>query len=63
MEFTDRPQSCSFLGLPYRILFMNPKKELLWGLWVVSTESTATQDPKDFIFRVRQACNLKFQPT
>ena len=21
-----------FLGLPYRILHMNPKKELLWGL-------------------------------
>ena len=23
-----------FLGLPYRILNMNPKKELLWSLWV-----------------------------
>ena len=23
-----------FLGLPYRILNMIPKKELLWGLWV-----------------------------
>ena len=22
------------MGLPYRILNMNPKKELLWGLWV-----------------------------
>ena len=32
---THRPQSCSFLGLPYRILNMNPKKELLWGLWVL----------------------------
>ena len=32
--FTQRPQSSSFLGLPYRILYMNPKKELLWGLWV-----------------------------
>ena len=33
---TQRPQSSSFLGLPYsyRILNMNPKKELLWGLWV-----------------------------
>ena len=31
---TYRPQSSSFLGLPYRILNMNPKKELLWGLWV-----------------------------
>ena len=32
---THRPQSSSFLGLPYRILNMNPKKELLWSLWVV----------------------------
>ena len=31
---THRPQSSSFLGLPYRILNMNLKKELLWGLWV-----------------------------
>ena len=31
---THRPHSGSFLGLPYRILNMNPKKELLWGLWV-----------------------------
>ena len=29
-----RPQTSSFLGLPYRILNMHPKKELLWGLWV-----------------------------
>ena len=27
-------QSSSFLGLPYRILNMNPQKELLWGLWL-----------------------------
>ena len=32
---SHRPQSSSFLGFPYRILNMNPKKELLWGLWVV----------------------------
>ena len=32
---THRPHSSSFLGLPYRILHMNPKKELLWGLWVM----------------------------
>ena len=31
---THRPHSSSFLGLPYRVLNMNPKKELLWGLWV-----------------------------
>ena len=30
-----RPQSSSFLGLPYRILHMNPKKAPLWGLWVI----------------------------
>ena len=30
--FNQRPQSSSFLGLPYRILYMNTKKELLWGL-------------------------------
>ena len=31
---THRPLSSSFLGLPYRILNMNHKKELLRGLWV-----------------------------
>ena len=35
---THRPQSSSFLGLPYRILNMNPKKELLRGLWVASVQ-------------------------
>ena len=29
-----RPLSSSFLGLPYRILNINHKKELLRGLWV-----------------------------
>ena len=29
-----RPQSSSFLGVPYRTLNMNPKKELLWGPWI-----------------------------
>ena len=29
-----RPHSSSFLGLCYRILNMNPAKELLRGLWV-----------------------------
>ena len=32
---THRPQSSSFLGFIYRILYGNPQKELLWGLWVV----------------------------
>ena len=31
---THRLHSSSFLGSPYRILNMNPKKELLWSLWV-----------------------------
>ena len=31
---THRPLSSSFLGLPYRILNMNQKKEPLRGLWV-----------------------------
>ena len=26
-----------FSGVPYRIRIMNPKKELLWGLWVGET--------------------------
>ena len=37
---THRPQSSSFLGLPYRILHINPfkkKTELLRGLWVCNT--------------------------
>ena len=38
--FTHRPLSSSFLGLPYRILNINHKKELLRGLWAgVSTAS------------------------
>ena len=32
--FTQRLHSSSFLGLPYRILYMSPKKELLWSLRV-----------------------------
>ena len=31
---THRPLSSSFLGLPYKILNINHKKELLTGLWV-----------------------------
>ena len=31
---TQRLHSSSFLGRPYRILNMNPKKELLWSLRV-----------------------------
>ena len=42
LAFTHRPQSSSFLGLPYRILNMNPQKELLWGLWVMPLMSSRT---------------------
>ena len=38
---THRPHSSSVLGLPNRILNMNPKKELLWlvcRVWVWSVE-------------------------
>ena len=33
--FTHRLQTSSFLGLPYMILNISHKKELLWSLWVV----------------------------
>ena len=32
LPVTQRLPSSSFLGLPYRSLNMNPKKELLWSL-------------------------------
>ena len=38
LGFTHRLLSSSFLGLPYRILNMNHKKELLRRLWVGSTK-------------------------
>ena len=51
-QYTQRPHSSSFLGVPYRILNMNPQKELLWSLWVVastlqykSKHSGTRQDP------------------
>ena len=37
---TVRPHSSSFLGLPHKILNMNPEKELLWGLRLVSLKPT-----------------------
>ena len=36
MGFTHKLLSSSFLGIPYRILSMHHKKELLRGLWVGS---------------------------
>ena len=45
LEFgcTRRPLSSSFLGLPYRILKINHKKELLRGLWVGSRAEYITE--------------------
>ena len=40
-KVTHRPQSSSFLGLVFRILYGNPKKELLWGLWAYVSASTS----------------------
>ena len=37
---THKPLSSSFLGLPYRILNINHKKELLRGLWVNMSRSS-----------------------
>ena len=34
LGFTQRPRSSSFWGLPYRVLNMNHKKDLLRSLWV-----------------------------
>ena len=40
-EDTHRLLSSSFLGLPYRILNMNHKEELLRSLWVTRPEDSA----------------------
>ena len=48
MEFTHRPLSRSFWGLPYRILNIDHKKELLRGLWVTQAKhimKRLDQDP------------------
>ena len=41
-EATHRLHSSSFWGLPYRILTMNPKKELLWSLKGIRAYSGAS---------------------
>ena len=41
--YTQRLHGSSFLGLPYRILNMNPKKELLWSL-IRAGSSSCTWD-------------------
>ena len=38
IRITHRPLSSSFLGLPYRILNISCKKELLRGLWLMGIE-------------------------
>ena len=38
--FTHRPLSSSFLGLPYRLLNINHKKEILRGLWAECTTNS-----------------------
>ena len=44
---TQRLHSSSFLGLPYRILKMIPKKELLWSLRVgIGSRGAITFNPK-----------------
>ena len=45
---THRPLSSSFLGLPYRILNINHKQELLRGLWG-SPNSKTSLNPKPTI--------------
>ena len=45
-SITQRPQSSSFLGLPFGILNMNTPKELLWGLWVVMSCILTQSRPK-----------------
>ena len=35
-----RLHGSSFVGLPYRILIINHKKELRWSLWVTFTHAT-----------------------
>ena len=58
---THRPHSSSFWGLAYRTLNMNPKKELLWGLWVkhtlIKTFKPPTPKPwSDHQRRLAHAC-------
>ena len=38
LGYTHRPLSSSFLGLPYSIVKINHRKELLRGLWAQQTE-------------------------
>ena len=61
---THRPLSSSFLGLPYRILNINHKEELLRGLWVAVREvlqpdaQPSSADVYDSASVCRYACRL-----
>ena len=44
VEASHRPLSSSLLGLPYRVLKMNHKKELLRGLWVAMSKEGGFTD-------------------
>ena len=43
---THRLLSSSFLGLPYRVLNINPQKELLTSLWVNPAETDTLNPPE-----------------
>ena len=63
IKSAHRPQSSSFLGLPYSIRNMNPKKELLWGLWVgLRDQAYRLRIPKWVlaIFKTDPECPLQF---
>ena len=46
LSSSHRPLSSSFWGLPYRILNINHKKELLRGLWVNSCNKALNPKPQ-----------------
>ena len=47
------PIEVPFLGLRlYRILHMNPEKELLWGLWVLCQVTAIASEPADVRLRL-----------
>ena len=55
MLCTHRPVSSSFLGLPYRILNRNHKKELLRGLWIKLQSSSCLAEPQILVLLVASA--------
>ena len=54
LGFTHRPQNSSFLGLPYRILNMNPKREL----WVGPVQSSIEFCTEAYCQRTRPADSI-----